>query len=97
MAKDRARDSRRQFKDVGSLQRMGEALGWSRQPNKYLERETQIKKAGTPNWKGSERISQPHVYDVYDTENRNEDYDPTPQEQGEVTRGRGGREGWAGI
>jgi hypothetical protein len=30
MADDRARDSRRVFKEMGSLQRMGEALGWDR-------------------------------------------------------------------
>lgn len=30
MYKDRARDPKRTFKDVGSLQRMGEALGFTR-------------------------------------------------------------------
>ena len=38
MAKDRAKDARRQFKDVGSLQRMGEALGWSRTTQQGVER-----------------------------------------------------------
>jgi len=65
MAKDRARDGRRQFKDVGSLQRMGEALGWSRAENKYPERETQttnakLKAQGIH----ADRVAQPHVYDV---------------------------------
>jgi hypothetical protein len=37
MPKDRARDSRRKFKDVGSLQRMGEALGWKREESVWSD------------------------------------------------------------
>jgi hypothetical protein len=37
MPKNRANDSRRKFKDVGSLQRMGEALGWKREESAWAD------------------------------------------------------------
>lgn len=66
MAKQRREnDSRRIFKDVGSLQRMGEALGFQKvtEGRKFPERESHFKKPGTNR---IDRSGQPHVYDPHD-------------------------------
>ena len=75
MAKDRARDGRRQFKDVGSMQRMGEALGFYRhtEGRPFPERESHFKKPGKNHL---DRSGQPHVYDV----EKEQDHEPTDRQ-----------------